>query len=83
MFGLEKQKKKKTSNDFFFDIEQDLKDIKKKKEMIKKIEERIQEVKNILRTGENKDEFDHFGTLLHGYTALLKVISRTNAKSGK
>jgi hypothetical protein len=29
-----------------------------------------------LRSGENKEEFDKFGLLLHGYTSLLKVMAR-------
>jgi hypothetical protein len=79
MFGLEKQKKKKTTDEFVFDLEKDLKDSKKRKELHDKVENRIQEIKEILRSGENKDEFDKFGVLLHGYTSLLKVIARFNA----
>lgn len=79
MFGLENQKKKKNTEEFVFDLEKDLKASKKNKELKKKIEDRIQEIKEVLRSGENKGEFDRFGTLLHGYTSLLKVIGRFNA----
>lgn len=79
MFGLEDQKKKK-AGDFVFELEQDLRQAKKHQEIKKKVESRIQKVKEVLRSGENKEEFDKFGVLLHGYTSLLKVISRFAAK---
>ena len=80
MFGLEDQKKKKKNDDFVFDLEKDLKDSKTHQELKKRIDAQIQRVKEILRGGENKEEFDQFGVLLHGYTSLLKVMSRFNAK---
>ena len=79
MFGLEKQKKRK-AEEFLFDLEQDLKSYQNHQDLKKKIEERIQNVREVLRKGENKDEFDKFGVLLHGYTSFLKVMSRLNSK---
>lgn len=79
MFGLEKQKKKK-AEEFVFDLEKELKAFKSYQDLKKKIEERIQNVREILRKGENKEEFDKFGVLLHGYTSLLKVMSRLPPK---
>jgi len=76
MFGLEKQKKKTKLEEFVFDLEKELKIGKKHRELKKKVEERIQSIKELLRTGENKDEFDQYGVLLHGYTSLMKVIAR-------
>jgi len=76
MFGLEKQKKKTKLEEFVFDLEKELKIVKKHRELKKKVEERIQSIKELLRTGENKDEFDQYGVLLHGYTSLMKVIAR-------
>lgn len=75
MFGLENQKKKKFEP-FVFELEKELKDQKKYRELKQKIEERIQQIKTTLKSGDNKEEFDKFGTLLHGYTSLLKVIAR-------
>lgn len=75
MFGLENQKKKKGA-EFVFDLEKELGANKVNKEMKGKIENRIQSIKEVLRSGDSKEEFDQFGTLLHGYTALLKVVSR-------
>lgn len=80
MFGLEDHKKKKTVKAFVFDLEKDLKDKHKLKELRKMVEDRIQDIKKILRSGENKEEFDQFGVLLHGYTSFLKVISRFSEK---
>lgn len=79
MFGLEDQKKKKKIEEFVFDLEKELKNAKKNQDLKKKVENRIQKIKEILRGGENKDEFDQFGVLLHGYTSLLKVMARFNA----
>ncbi len=80
MFGLESQKKKKPVEEFVFELEAELKNSKKNKELRQKVEERIQKIKEALRSGENQEEFDRFGLLLHGYTSLLKVISRFNPK---
>lgn len=80
MFGLESQKKKKPIEEFVFDLEKDLRIAKKHKEIKDKVEGRIQKIKETLRGGDNKEEFDKFGALLHGYTSLLKVMARFGAK---
>ncbi len=79
MFGLENQKKKK-EEEFNFDIEVELKVRSKYNELKKKVEDRVQSVRDKLRSGEAKEEFDQFGTLLQGYTSLQKVMSRFNPK---
>lgn len=79
MFGLEDHKKKK-SEAFVFEIEKELKDPKKYREIKQKVEERIQQIKTTLKSGEGQEEFDKFGVLLHGYTSLLKVMARCLAK---
>jgi hypothetical protein len=76
MFGLENQKKKKKFEEFVFPLEQDLKMIKKHQEVKTLIEGRIQAIKDNLRNGENPEDFGDLGTILHGYTSLLKVLSR-------
>lgn len=81
MFGLENQKKKKKADEFFFDLEKELASRKSHKEIKDKIEARILSIKETLRAGDSKEEFDQFGALLHGYTALLKVVSRVAPKS--
>lgn len=80
MFGLEGQKKKKQNEDFVFELEKDLKSSNKHQELRKKTEEKIQKIKVALHTGQNQEEFDQYGTLLHGYTSLLKVLARFNPK---
>lgn len=74
MFGLESDKKPKDS--FSFDLENELKDSKKRKELQKKVEARILEVKKFLYEGASQSQFDQFGLLLQAYEALLKVINR-------
>lgn len=79
MFGLENQKKKKKEEEFAFELETELKDGKRHKELKAKIEDRIQAIKEVLRVGDSKDDFDKYGALLHGYTSLLKVMARFTA----
>jgi len=79
MYGLENQKKKK-GQEFTFDLEKDLKKMQKYQELKKKIEGRVQAIKEVLRGGGDKEDFDKFGVALHGYVSLLKVISRFTPK---
>jgi hypothetical protein len=73
MYGLEKKPK----HVFEFDLEKDLKkDPSKAKELLKTTEAKIQEIKNQLREGAKGPELDQLGVLLHGYTALQKVLNR-------
>lgn len=80
MFGLENQKKKKKNEEFIFELEKELKNPKIHQELKQRVEKRIQEIKEILRSGENKEEFDQLGAVLHGYTSILKVFSRFSPK---
>lgn len=73
MFGLEKKERAL----FEFDLEKELRaDSAKTQGLLKTVEERIQEVKNILRQGTEAEDFDKFGVLLHGYAALQRVLTR-------
>lgn len=80
MFGLEKQKKKKP-DEFIFDLEKDLKGVATNQDYKRRVETRIQTIREVLRKGDSKDDFDKFGLLLHGYTSLLKVFSRLTPKA--
>ncbi|HEY4831984.1 MAG TPA: DUF5398 family protein [Waddliaceae bacterium] len=80
MFGLEDQKKKKKGAGFVFELEKELNDRRKSKEIQQRIEKRVQEIKAILHEGENKKEFERLGLILHGYTSLQKVMSRFATK---
>lgn len=81
MFGLE-DKKGRDEKVALFDLEVELKSPKKRKEVLTKIEERITQIKSLLRSGQDKEEFDEIGVILQGYTALLKVVGRFGAKAG-
>lgn len=79
MFGLESQKKKNTEP-FVFELEKELKDPKRAKEIKARVEEKIQKIKVTLKSGSEKEEFDQLGILLHGYTSLQKVMTRCPSK---
>ena len=73
MYGLEKKER----GLFEFDLEKELRgDPAKGKALLKKIEERIHEIKGALRGGAASENFDNLGLLLHGYAALQKVITK-------
>ncbi|MBS0626186.1 MAG: DUF5398 family protein [Verrucomicrobia bacterium] len=73
MYGLEK----KPGEKFAFDLEKEIKDKPNRgKEIMAKIEERIHDIKKLLREGQNEKDFDKLGVLLHGYAALQKVLKK-------
>ena len=77
MFGMEKKKAL-----FEFDLEMALKkDPLKKQTLLKEIEGKVQELKRLLRDGTATEEFDQYGILLHGYSALQKVLNRLKTTS--
>lgn len=77
MYGLEKKGRAL----FEFDLEKDLKTHPSKaKDLLKAVENRIQEIKNTLRQGTGSEDFDKLGILLHGYAALQKVLTKVANK---
>jgi len=76
MFGMEKKAKAKA--DFTFDLEKDLSHPERRKELAKRIETRIQHIKEVLHTGSSKAEFDQLGFLLNGYHALAIVLGKAS-----
>lgn len=77
MFGLEKGPDK--GNKLFeFDLEKEFKtNPGSQGKLEKQAEEKILELKNLLRKGmESDEEFEEHGILLRGYAALKKVINR-------
>jgi hypothetical protein len=75
MFGLNEDKKG-DEVDFSYDVENNLRDPKKLKEAKDHIEAAIQKIKTNLRSGDEKENFDKFGVLLHGYLSMKKVMDR-------
>ncbi len=65
---------------FTFDLEKDLRDDKKQTELIHRIEKHIQEIKTELRKGTKVHDFEKLGLLLHGYSALLKILTQPPRK---
>jgi len=77
MFGLEKKGRAL----FEFDLEKELKsNPSKAKEVLKTVEQRINDIKNTLRQGAAAEDFDKLGILLHGYAALQKVLTKVSNK---
>jgi hypothetical protein len=73
MFGMEKNPGEK----FSFDLEKEIKGKHGRgKEILDTVESRIHEIKTNLREGANDKDFDKLGILLHGYTALQKVLRK-------
>ncbi len=73
MFGLEKSPREK----FDFDLEIDIKENPKKtKELLARIENNIDKIKQALKKGGSQELLKKLGNLLQGYSALLKVLKR-------
>lgn len=82
MFDMTGGGKKAAVETFEFDLEAELKDPGKLKATKEQVEERIQQLKTMLRQGDDKETFDKTQTLLHGYLALQKVFARVGRKLG-
>lgn len=73
MYGMEKQPQEK----FAFDLEKEiLEKPARGKQILEVVEKRINGIKKRLREGASEKEFDQLGILLHGYTALQKVLKK-------
>lgn len=81
MFGLEDQKKKKKTEEFVFELEKNLNNLKKHKEIKAQVEKRLFGIRDVLKEGTEKLDFDKIGVILHGYASLMKVIARFNPKA--
>jgi transcription termination factor NusB len=68
---------KNKSGMFSFDLEKELKhDHAKAKKLLKEIEAKEQHLKNAIRAGTNKAEFEKLGMFLKAYQGLHRVITR-------
>lgn len=75
MFGMEKKQSKATEK-FQFDLEKELSKEEIRLELAKRIESRVVRIKEILRNGSKKEDFDQLGVLLNGYHSLTIVLGR-------
>jgi|SaaInl7_100m_RNA_FD_contig_31_2757349_length_814_multi_12_in_0_out_0_2 hypothetical protein len=83
MFGMEKEKKKKgdKKQELVFDLEKDIvSDPENYKAIKQKVQGRVKDLKQSLRSGADKEHFDKYGLLLHGYVSLKKVIERVHKR---
>jgi hypothetical protein len=75
MFGFKKKKDK--PNPFFkFPLEDDIEDQDKVKAMMEAAEKQILELKKTIKDGASPEDYEKLGTLLHAYSALLKIFNR-------
>jgi transcription termination factor NusB len=80
MFDVPKNK----SGMFSFDLEKELKDDHTKaKKLLKEIEEKEHKLKNAIRSGAPKVEFEKMGVFLKAYQALHKVVTRLAVAKGE
>ncbi len=78
MYGMKKDQGSKREK-FQFDLEIEMKEQPSKaKKLIGDAADRMHEIKTALRSGVDEKDFDTLGILLHGYTALQKVLKKAN-----
>jgi hypothetical protein len=76
MFGMEKEKTSKATG-YQYQIEQDLQQPAKRKEVLNLVDNRLTQIKNQIREGSvDKQEFDKINIILQGYVALKRIISK-------
>jgi len=78
MFGLKNKKQKESP--VLFDLEMELKSPKKRRDLIEKVDQRMGQIRNYLRAGEDKGTYENLVVILNGYLALLKVLNQFNPK---
>ncbi len=70
MYGLEKNK------EFLFDMQKDLhEDPKKAKEMLEKVQSKIKEIKDFLKSENKSKETEELATILEGYISIEQIIN--------
>ena len=76
MYGLNKNDSNKPSK-FAFALEQEIADRPARgKEILEKAETQLQDIKEHLRKGASEKDYEKLDVLLHGYTALQKVLKK-------
>jgi len=74
MYGLKKEPQDKK---FAFDLEREIQEKPTHgKKLLERAEKNILEIKKQLREGIEANQFDRLGILLHGYSALQKVLKK-------
>ncbi|MCH9617365.1 MAG: hypothetical protein SP4CHLAM5_09690 [Chlamydiia bacterium] len=82
MFGMNKKGKDKEPKPFFeFPLQKDIQNPDKLKEMMESAEKQILHLKKAIQTGAKPEEYEQLGTLLHAYSALLKVFNAVPTKN--
>ena len=82
MFGMDQKKDKKKGAAFEFDIEKELATREKQKEYVQRIQTKINTIKQLLRAGDKKENFEQLGVLLNAYLALSVVLGKVVKQAG-
>ena len=81
MFGFNKKSKEQEPKPFFeFPLQKDIQDPDKLKAMMESAEKQILLLKKAIQEGAKPEEYEKLGTLLHGYSALLKILNTSPKK---
>jgi len=82
MFGFEENKENPQELGYFgFDLEDQISKNKTyPKKVSKQIDQRILKIKELLRIGGSKKDFDELAIILNGYISLQKVLHRIEAQ---
>ncbi len=81
MFGLNKNKNGKEPKPFFkFPLETEIEDADKLQVMMENAEKQILALKTTIKEGASPEDYEKLGTLLHAYSALLKILNRVPEK---
>lgn len=84
MFGLNKGKKGNEDKPFFqFPLEKDIDSPEKVKDMMEAAEKKILTIKKCIKEGAKPEDFEKLGTLLHAYSALLKIFNQIPSELNK
>lgn len=78
MFGMENQTKSTKPKSFQYEFEKDLQDPSKSKEILQFVDSRLVQLKNHIRQGSDKENFDKLNAILQGYVSLKRVLSKAS-----
>lgn len=76
MFGMEEQSSNKSKQvaNFNYELENEIKDPKKKKELEDRVSDTSRKLKAALQVGLEDDDYNNCTCMLQGYIALQKII---------
>jgi hypothetical protein len=81
MFGLQNKDPQPSKKESLFDLEVELQQNPLKlKEYLTRIENRVNQIKALMRSGSGGGSYDQYNTLLLAYAGALKILGRIKIK---